>query len=194
MKIFVILISLVALSGCATHARLTSPAVSSASTRPATQPDYSVTDMRLQELPPAPYFYLATRTNLHDIGAAVESMMDKLQSAAEQGRVTFAGPAIFVYHGVTEETDKPFDLEVGYAVRPSVRAFDDFKVRTLDRFHCATAIYNGPIDSIGKAYDKLIGQMIDAHLSPGEESREFYLLWNGARSPNDVVQVEVGIR
>jgi len=194
VKTIPILISLVWLCGCAAHARTALPGSSSSATRPATQPDYSITDMRIQQLPAASYFYLSTRTTLRDIGSAVEPMIDKLQSAAAQGRVSFAGPANFVYHGVTEETDKPFDLEVGYAVGPNVRPFDDFKVRTLQPFHCATNIYNGPIDSIGKAYDKLIGQMIDAHVSPGEESRELYLLWAGARSSNDVVQVQIGIR
>jgi effector-binding domain-containing protein len=194
VKTIPILVSIVCLCGCATHPGSSSSNSSPASTRPVPQPDYSITDMRIQELPPVPYFYLSTRTTMRDIGPAVERLMDKLQSVAEQGRVSFAGPAIFVYRGGTEETDKPFDLEVGYAIRPAIRPFGDFRVRTLERFHCATTIYNGPVESIGKAYDKLIGQMIDAHLSPGEVSREFYLLWDGARSSNDIVQVQVGIR
>lgn len=179
VKTISILVSIAWLCGCATHPRNSSSNSSPSSTRPATQSDYSITDMRIQELPAVPYFYLSIRTTMRDIGPAVERLMDKLQSVAQQGRVSFAGPAIFVYRGMTEETDEPFDLEVGYAVRPGVRPFEDFRVRTLERFHCATTIYNGPIESIGKGYDKLIGQMIDAHLSPGQESRELYLLWEG---------------
>jgi hypothetical protein len=45
-----------------------------------------------------------------------------------------------------------------------------------------------------KAYDKLIPEMIAAGLIPSDETRESYEVWESPDSPNNVVQIEVGIR
>ncbi len=150
--------------------------------------------MRFREVKATPYFYLATHTTLRDIGTAAGPMVASLQAADDEGRVVLLGSPIFIYHGVTEDMDKPFDLEVGYAVSDHAKAFGEFKARTLEPFRCATVIYNGPLTYLSEAYGKLIARMVEARLTPGEESREVYFVFEGAESPDDVVQIQVGIR
>ena len=184
---------LLCLAGCASHPK-PHPLASAPATAPATQPNYSITDMRVQTFRPTPFFYASTQTTMAEIGPAADRIMASLHAATREGHAMGAGPPIFIYHGMTEELNKPFELQVGLPVPPDTKPYGEFKVRTLDAFHCATVIYSGPVESLGKAYDKLIGQMLEAHLSPGNESREIYFFWEGPESPNDALQVQIGIR
>jgi len=79
-------------------------------------------------------------------------------------------------------------------VPPGTGPSGQFKVRTLDAFHCATLIYSGSMSSLENGYESLINQMLEARLSPGDESREMYLFWEGPESPNDVLQIQMRIR
>ena len=70
----------------------------------------------------------------------------------------------------------------------------DFKVRELPKFKCATILYTGPGPRIGEAWVKLYKAIGDKGLTPTDEERELYLYWEGVDSPNNIVQVMVGVK
>ena len=85
-------------------------------------------------------------------------------------------------------------MQVGMPVKEGATAFGDFKVRKTAEFKCATILLTGSLAHLSEAYERLMGEMEKAKLVPIGESREAYLYWEGAESPNNVVQIQMGIK
>lgn len=163
-------------------------------TGPSSRPAIHVSAMQVQTLPAQAYFYVPTRTTFQDIQQPIERAMGQLGRAAAEGKVAFAGPPTFVYRGATAELNRSFELEVGFPVAEGTKAFGPFKVRELRPFRCAAVVYTGPVSLIDKAYDRLIADMERAGLEAADETRETYWKWDGPDSPEDQIQVAVGVK
>ena len=193
-----LLVLLAALSliacGCQQHARSHEPAEAPPpATGPAPAAAFSVSAMRIRKLESQHYCYVPVRTSFQDMAEPTTRILADLGGAAKAGSIHPTGPALFIYHDASEDAAKPFDLEVGFSVSPSDTPPARFRLRQLPAFDCATVTYRGPMRSIGKAYEKLIPQIIAAGHVPSAETRESYLAWQGPDSPNNVVEIEVGI-
>ena len=66
--------------------------------------------------------------------------------------------------------------------------------RLAERTQCATILYVGPATHIGDAWQALYRSVRDEGLTPTDEERELYLYWEGVESPNNIVQVQLGIK
>ena len=155
--------------------------------------------MRVQTVHRMTYLYSSTTTNFDDFsGLDVSRTVAALQQAAASGGMPPTGNMLFVFHDLTEDPDASFELEIGFPVPDTALGkkpvTDDFKVRKLAPFRCASMVYRGPLQHLRRAYDKLIPEMIAAGYVPSEESRENYTVWEGAESSNNVVEIQVGIR
>ncbi|HZL38609.1 MAG TPA: GyrI-like domain-containing protein [Tepidisphaeraceae bacterium] len=149
--------------------------------------------MRVQTIGRTGFVYLATRTSMNDIAKPAGQMKTALGEAVSSGVLRPTGPMLFIYHDPSEDPAKPFDLEIGFPTDSENAPPGQFKFRRLTPFRCATVIYRGPMKDIGQAYDRLIPQIIAARHVPSDQTRENYLSWKGPDSPNNVVQIEVGI-
>jgi effector-binding domain-containing protein len=156
---------------------------------------YSVSPMRVQYVSDKTYLFTAIKTCFDDEPAAVLPIVATLKRQMAAGELTASDPILLIYHDPTEDPSIPFDLEIGRPIG-SVPAMPPpgFAVRRLPGFRCATLLYRGPLKLLGKAYDKLIGDMIARGLVPSEETRESYLVWDEPESSKNVVQIEIGIR
>jgi len=152
-----------------------------------------VTKMRVQDYKAETYFYIQTETTINQLSAVVPETLPKLFAAIKENSVDISGPMIFVYHGATQDRDKPFQLEIGFAVAPGSKEAGDFKVRELAAFHCASVIYSGPIAQVGLAYQGLFTELFGAGLQPTGETREMYLYWEAPESPNNVEVILAGV-
>ncbi|MBC8107831.1 MAG: GyrI-like domain-containing protein [Anaerolineae bacterium] len=168
------------------------PAPAAAAVAPAND-EPIVTKMRVQDYKETPYFYSSTETTLNQIGQVVPETLPKLFAAIKENNVEVTGPMIFVYHGATQDRDKPFKLEIGFTVAPGAKEAGDFKVRDLEPFHCASVIYSGPITQVGVAYQGLFTELFGAGLQPTGETREMYLYWESPESPNNVQVIMAGV-
>jgi effector-binding domain-containing protein len=153
-----------------------------------------VTKMRVQDYKAQTYFYTSTETTLNQISNVAMESIPKLVAAMRENNVDVVGPMTFVYHGVTQDRDKPFQLEIGFAVSPGTKEAGDFKVRELAAFHCASVIYSGPIMQIAMAYQGLFTELFGAGLQPTDETREMYLYWEAPDSPNNVQVIMAGVK
>jgi effector-binding domain-containing protein len=185
--------SLLATTGCQLHPR---PTDAGADTLPAPTPalSFHISHMRIQMMPPADYLYASSHTSFDDISAPASQTIPALGKLVTSGTVQAAGPVLFVYHDPSENPSVPFDLEIGLPLRAAPASpIDGFTTRKLPAFRCATVIYRGPMKLLPKAYDKLIPEMIAAGLVPSNQTRESYLVWESPDSPNNVMEIEVGI-
>ena len=165
----------------------------SASAAPATRPaDFLVGPVHYQTLRPTNYLYTSTETTLNKIQDAIEEAMPNLLKGFKQVQIT--GPMIMVYHNATPDPEKPFKLDVGFPIMPPDQEPAGLKVRELPQLKCATIIYTGPIDQIGKAYEKIMPAVFQAGHKTTGEIREVYMYWEDPNSPNNVVQIQVGIK
>ena len=168
---------------------------------PSTQPagvadpgELIVTKLRVQDLPAITYFYIPTETTLERIGETVQEIMPKMLSTIQENRVNITGPGEFVYHGVTQDPTKPFQLEIGFPVAEGTKEAGDCKVRKLEAFHCASVIYSGPVAQVGQAYQQLFTELFAAGMQPTGETREMYLYWESPESANNIELIMAGVQ
>jgi effector-binding domain-containing protein len=154
----------------------------------------SLGPMRQQTIRGYTYLSATTQTSLATIQQVVGPMTEKLLKAMKENSISPHGPMIFTYHGVTGDPRTKFKLEIGMPVEEGTKAPEGLTVAKIEPFKCATALYTGAIDGIGPAYQKLIPEIFEAGLMPAMISREFYLYWEDVQSPNNVIQIQIGLQ
>jgi hypothetical protein len=181
--------------GCQLHTRANEagfdlPPAPSAATLP-----YSVSAMHVQFIGSKNYLFTPTRVSFDEMASCLSPVVGSIRHLSAAGQILPADSMLLVYHDPSEDPSVPFDLEIGVPIRgASTLPPAGFEVRPLPAFYCATLLYRGPVKLLGKAYDKLIREMIERGLVPSEETRESYLVWDSPDSSKNVVQIEVGIR
>jgi len=88
----------------------------------------------------------------------------------------------------------PFTLQVGFPVANATQPVGTYQVGKLDSMRSLTALYSGPVSKIGQAYGQIFTQLTALGEAPSDERRERYLYWEGPESPNNVIQIEIGLR
>jgi effector-binding domain-containing protein len=188
------------LSGCAPHRhqRLQLAPWNRPASRPSSQPTsraaIHVSAMTIQTWPQQDYFFESRRTTALDVRQAIDRATAELAQAANDGKVRFTGPCIFVFLGRSTDLQKPFMLQVGFPVSPGVKPFGNLQVKSLAAFRCASVDFSGPGALIDKAYDKLEPAVEAAKLPRTDEVREVYINWDGPDSPDDQIRVGIGVR
>jgi effector-binding domain-containing protein len=163
--------------------------------RPAAdQTDFVVSPMRVQNMKATNYLYASTETTLNEMGEFIHATIDAMEQGMKNGSFHPDGPALFLYHGITQDPTHKFTLDVGFPVADGTKEFADFKVKALEQYHCATVLYSGPIMSIGQGYQQLFADLIGAGLQPTGEVRDYYLMWEGPESVNNVTLIAVEVK
>ena len=154
----------------------------------------SVGEVRTQTLNGFTYFYSNTRVKFQDLAEKLGVLIPELKKGVEKSHARVAGPLIFIYHGVTEDPNAEFDLEVGFSIEEKVPVDGIFKVRDVGEYRCMSVLFTGSNDHFSSAYEKLMPAVMGPAVTRTGESREMYLYFEDPKSPNNVVHVSVGIK
>ena len=169
------------------------PALRTHAAEPATQPAKGVTtDMQVQTLAGMTFLYVTTETTFDQLPTIAPPMLDGLITAAMKAGIHFKGPCSFIYENV-KGPDKPVTVLMGFPVDADTKPPEGTKIRTYEKFRCATALHTGPMRTLHTAYMKLYQQLAQAGLKPTTDAREMYLLFETADSPNDVTLIQIGL-
>ncbi len=160
---------------------------------PAKAAEFTIGEMHLQTTPAMTCISGSAQTTFEKMMEVINKYMPMIKAADAEGKIHPAGPGMFVYRDMKDMT-QPFTLDIGWVVAADSKDVGELKVRKLEAFKCATVLFTGPVNHLGNAYGKLIGQMATANLTPGTETREMYLYFEGVDSPNNVVQIQVGYK
>src|SRR5262249_34921981 len=134
-------------------------------------------------------------TDFKSMGKPVGETLGSLVKTVAGNKLPLFGPVMHVYEGAPHRTpDKGFKMATGVFVQDGAKGIGDFKVRELPKYKCATLLYVGPGARIGDAWQKLYKSVNDKGLTPTDEEREIYLYFEGIDSPNNIVQVMVGVK
>src|SRR5205809_3983679 len=82
----------------------------------AGQEEFVVTPMRVQEFAPRTYFHLTVQTSIAQIAPVVTEGMRRLHETMDDNRIKPAGAPMLIYKGVTQDVNKPFELQIGFPV------------------------------------------------------------------------------
>jgi len=156
--------------------------------------EFVIGEMHQQTIPAQDFIYGSAETTFEKIGDVVSKYIPMLVDAIKEGKIIQKSSAMFVYKGVGEDMTKPFTLEIGWCVTDKAKEVGELKLRKTAEFKCATILYTGPLSSIGKAYEKLMGGVKAAGLNPTGEAREMYLFFEEPESANNVVQIQMGVK
>jgi DNA gyrase inhibitor GyrI len=154
--------------------------------------DVQLSEVAIRMLAPKTIIYKEVETSLSEMHQTVGPILEQLNALVKEKKVVFDGAAVFVYRGASPDPTKKFKLQVSFAVAEDTKPQGDFKVRKLEPFKCATVLFGGPVASVAKAYEKLFGGL--GSNTPTDESREYYLNWEGVESDNNVELIAVGIK
>jgi effector-binding domain-containing protein len=149
---------------------------------------------REQTLDSRTILFASRETTFDKLLDTINDILPKLMAACRENKTPVAGSVIFIYHGVNPTDNKPFTLDIGIVVEPEAKAAGDFKIRKLERFKCDTILLSGPVSAMSQAYEKLMPAVMAKKHEPVGEVREAYLYWEGPESPNNVVQIQIGIK
>lgn len=161
-------------------------------TQPATSPEFVVSDMRVQTIPGFEYEFQSSRTTLQKLSVNASQIISDLQAAVSLGKIHPIGPLVFTYREMTD-LSQPFNLDIGFIVPVGTKEFPSFKLHKTEAFKCAVVLFSGSLEHLSDAYGKVMADLGRAGLRPTGTTREFYLYWEGPQSPNNVVQIQVGI-
>jgi effector-binding domain-containing protein len=157
--------------------------------------EFLVGEVHYQTLPEVQYLYAAAETTFEKQLEVINKYLPKLREGIQSGAIVTQGSCMFIYKGVNgEDMSKPFMLEIGWVVGDKAKDLGDFKLRKVDASRCATLLFTGRMNDIGKAYEKMIPAVAASGNTPMGEARELFLHWEGADSPNNVVQIQVPVK
>jgi effector-binding domain-containing protein len=165
-------------------------------TRPTTQSavgfaDYSITDARIQDLKGFTYFHTSRKISIRQMNHIMDAEVQRTVAAA---RSRISGPLVLIMHNMTGNPDQLFDVETGFPVNPGGEAPDGFAIINIPTKRFATVIFSGSLMQMGAAYHKLYSAIFGAGMMPGEESRQYFLYWEGIDSVNNVVMISVEVQ
>jgi effector-binding domain-containing protein len=161
--------------------------------QPGADDDFVISRMRIQDFPAVTYFYYPTETTIAQLATVIPPIMEQMGKLIEEQKVKPQAAPVFVHKGATQDHSKPFHMEIGIPAAEGAQGHEEWKVRQLEAFHCATVIFSGPVARIGQAYQELFTQVFAAGLQPTGETREMHLHWEGPESPNNVSIIMVGV-
>ncbi len=149
----------------------------------------------VQTIPAKQYLQSGFESDFKTMGEPVAETLTELMEAAKENKIGLYGPVVHYYYGAPHrDPEKRFKMETGFFVPAESQAVGEFQPRELPTFKCATILYIGPANRIGDAWQELYRSVRDQRLTPTDEERELYLYWEGVESPNNVVQVQLGVK
>jgi len=158
----------------------------------AADDDVQLSEVAVRTLSPQTILYKEVETTLQQIGPSSAPILAELKKLVNDKKVVYDGCFIFVYHGVNEDPNNKFKLQVGIAVPEGTPPQADFKTERLEPVKAATLLYGGPILSVARAYEKLFGNL--GGKQPTGVHREYYYHWEGPESKNNVELIAVGVQ
>jgi hypothetical protein len=149
---------------------------------------------RIRTYPAITYFFTSKETTFNQLQATIQELMPAVEKAIAESKAQIVGPPVLIYHHVVNDPAARFTLDVGFPVREVAKPSGNAQVKQLDQFRCVSELYVGPMSSIHQAYEKLAASA-PAGKQPlvAEESRQMMLYWEGSDSPNNVIQIMIGL-
>jgi effector-binding domain-containing protein len=153
-----------------------------------------VTQVRMKELSEREYLCAKKELQIAEIGEFATSTIPQLLEKAAQMKLVHTGPIMITYFNFFGDPEQKFTAEIGVPIQAKdAKSEGPFYVRKVAKLKCASAIFQGPFNKKGDAWHTF-AQAAMAKGEPTGESRELYLYWESADSPNNIVELQMGLK
>ncbi len=154
--------------------------------------------MERKQIPARIYCYAAAELTAAEIPAFADKTVEPLFQSAQKNQIEIVGPTEFIYInaiGLNTSGDptKPFQLIIGLPVRALKSGADAIGFLETPFFECLSVDYKGPMQHIGRAWQDLLRQALDAGYLPGNQGREVYKDWHAFDAEDNVTELQMGI-
>lgn len=157
-------------------------------------PSTTVSEMKTEELEGMTFLHYEQATTVPAMMQTVAADVQKLLAAAKAAGIERHGPLTILMHGVSGDSNKPFDLQVGFKVDKGTTAPDGYLVSEVPPTKTAVVLYSGPLMQVKQAYVKLFSSVAVAGLNPSNNIREYILYYEDVNSPNNVAMAAVELK
>ena len=153
-----------------------------------------LTEVRLKETAERQYLCAKKELKIAEMHEFATATIKQLMEKATELKLGQSGPILITYFNFRGDPDQKFTAEIGVPIGAKEAAVvGEFYVRKVPKFKCAAAVFQGPLMQIGEAWGKFV-EMAMTKGEPTEESRELYLYWEGHDSPNNIIELEMGLK
>lgn len=156
---------------------------------PETEPHAG--EMKVRKLAAMRYLHLSKKTSFATMGEAVAGMMGPLGADMAAGKVP-AGQVVFAYEGVG--LGEEFTLKIGVGVKADVKVPEGYAVADEPEYLCAAVVYTGPVAGLAQAWGEMANGIQAEGYVTDHSGREYYLYFESAESPNNVILMASGIK
>lgn len=147
----------------------------------------------IREIKPINFLYFRTEAYLHELPNFLPVARDLHQEAVAY-HLHVTGPIQWHYFGFKGDTNQPFVLEVALPVANVVPEYDgSFHFKRTEPFRCVTLQHEGPWESLGETYLKIMKFLELRNLEPVAMNREVYIHTDFQDPAANITQVQVGI-
>ncbi len=153
-----------------------------------------LTEVRIKETAERQYLCAKKELKIAEMAEFAPAMVKALMEKATELKLGQSGPTRITYFDFRGDPEQKFTVEIGVPIGVKEAAgTGEFYVRKVPKFKCAAAIFQGSMSQRSEAWQKFP----EIALSKGEftgESRELFLYWEGHDSPNNIIELEMGLK
>lgn len=143
--------------------------------------------MELHITPPLAVLSCRRRLRLPEIGLHAPRVYADLHARARSRGFAADGPPVFVARDMPTDAQTLFDMDFCLPVKGG-------DLPLLPPLRCARAIHEGPLAGLFvRGYQPLLQAIALAGLRMSGESREVYHAWHGPESPDNRIEIQIGL-
>ena len=151
-------------------------------------------EIRIKETAPRNYLCMKKELKIDEMHEFAQEAITKLLETATEARLGQGGPVMFTYFNFQGDPNQTFTAEIGLPIaKEGAPKTEGLYVRKAPKSKCASAIFQGPLPKLGEAWQSFAaGAAAKGELTG--ESRELYLYFEAFDSPNNIVELQMGLK
>jgi len=143
--------------------------------------------MHIRIIEPIAVLQRHERLTVAQVGARAAPAYAELHAEAKARGLGIAGPPIFRARHMPQDAHSEFGMVFCLPV-----AGDG--AQRLPRLRCACLVHEGPLAELfARGYQPLLAAIAAAGLRTLGESREVYHVWRGPQSPDNRIEIQIGV-
>lgn len=139
------------------------------------------------------YYCTEKRLKFEEVIEFAEQIIPKLWVDAEKLRLEFTGPLEFLYFDTDGDTEKPFDLCIGFPVKERVTDTGDYSYLETMPYTCLSLEHRGSIADLDASWKGLVQEAVGGGYILASHGREIYKQWDEFSSPENILELQIGV-
>ncbi len=139
----------------------------------------------------------AAELSVPQIPLFAERATTDLMRLADAHRLPIIAAPVFIYTGAGTAANDTFLLQIALPIPPDSDQNipdDRYAIKAFEAFKCLAFDYHGSLHHLGEAYPPAMNALRDAGHTPMEQSREVYKRWIAYDAPQNVTEIQLGVR